>query len=83
VAGVKLFEGDWEGGGRVIFLLQIFLLPQPARFPGEEALVSGQRRNPQEHGTIKCVYTKKDYKLVIIYHQQKEKYTIVSAYYEN
>jgi len=49
----------------------------------EEALVSGQRRNPQEHGTIKCVYTKKDYKLVIIYHQQKEKYLIVSAYYEN
>ena len=49
----------------------------------EDVLMNGQRRSFQEHGTIKCVYTKKNSKLVVIYHQQKEKYLIVSAYYEN
>ena len=49
----------------------------------EEALMGAQRRSLQGHGTIKCVYTKKDFKLVVVYQQQKENYLIVSAYYEN
>ena len=47
----------------------------------EEALVNGQQRTLQEHGTIECIHTRQGKKLVIVYYQDKEKYKIVTAYY--
>lgn len=48
-----------------------------------EALLKGQSRAYQQHGTIKCVYKKSNRNLVIIYYQNKEQFKIVTAYYED
>jgi len=39
----------------------------------EEALVNGQQRVLQEHGTIECIHTKRGKKLVVVYNQDKDK----------
>ena len=52
-----------------------------AKKEAEEALVNGQQRVLQEHGTIECIYTKRGEKLVVVYNQDKDKYKIVTAYY--
>lgn len=47
------------------------------------ALLNGQKREFQEHGTIKCVYANDGKKLVVIYQQNKDKYKIVTTFYED
>ena len=47
-----------------------------------EAIISGQKRRWQaDSESIKCEYHRKDRTLVVVYKQQKEFYTIITAYY--
>ncbi len=47
----------------------------------KDAILNGQQRNFQEHGTIKCLHRKGNRSLVVIYQQIKDEYIVVTAYY--
>lgn len=48
-----------------------------------ECLVKAQSFKQQPGGSIKSIYRNKSKKLVVIYEKQKEKYKIITTYYEN
>lgn len=45
-----------------------------------EVLLKGQKREFQFDGSIKCVYSKKGEKIVVIFYQEKENFKIITAY---
>ena len=49
----------------------------------EEAIIRGQERKYQGYGIIKCTYRKDNKKLVVVYKQNREKYKIITTYYED
>lgn len=49
----------------------------------KEAIIRGQERKYQTHGTIKCIYRKDNKKLVVVYKQNRAKYKIITTYYED